>query len=128
MKVILPLTASLLLFASACSDVEKNSVLMTDARRYDPSTLTVRVGDEVTWMNRTSEAHSVTAYQSSLPAGTPYFSSSGASSEKYARAHIGPLMTSEDVFSFRFDQPGTYTYFCIPHEDQGMKGKIVVEG
>ena len=117
----------LFLLLMSCSQATENSVFMTDAHRYDPPTLTVPVGTSVMWVNRSSEAHSVTAYQDSLPSGAEYFSSGGFPSEKVARAHIAPLMTNGDVFSFRFDEPGTYRYFCIPHEDQGMKGRIVVE-
>ena len=122
------LATTTLVCLAACSQPEDGSIAMTDTHRYDPSTLMVRVGEEVRWVNRSSEAHSVTAYQDSLPAGAEYFSSSGASSEKDARAHIDGLMISGDSFSFKFDEPGTYEYFCIPHEDQGMRGKIVVEG
>ena len=30
-------------------------------------------------------------------------------------------------FSFKFDKPGTYSLICIPHETQGMIGKITVQ-
>ena len=30
-------------------------------------------------------------------------------------------------FSFKFDKPGTYPLICIPHETQGMIGKITVQ-
>ncbi|MFL2746247.1 MAG: cupredoxin domain-containing protein [Dehalococcoidia bacterium] len=30
-------------------------------------------------------------------------------------------------FSFKFDKPGTYQLICIPHETQGMIGKITVK-
>ncbi|MBK16213.1 MAG: hypothetical protein CL770_05965 [Chloroflexi bacterium] len=30
-------------------------------------------------------------------------------------------------FSFKFDKPGTYPLICIPHETQGMIGKITVK-
>ena len=33
-----------------------------------------------------------------------------------------------ETFSFTFDEPGTYTYFCGPHEDQGMVGTVTVTG
>lgn len=116
-----------LLALSSCSQATGTSVNLTDDHSYDPTTLTVQVGTSVSWENESSEAHSVTAYQASLPSGAKYFSSGGYPSEKVARAHIAPLMTNGDVFSFTFDEPGTYEYFCIPHEDQGMKGRIVVE-
>ncbi|MQG18608.1 MAG: hypothetical protein FI687_02375 [SAR202 cluster bacterium] len=30
-------------------------------------------------------------------------------------------------FSFKFDKPGTFELICIPHETQGMIGKITVQ-
>lgn len=32
-----------------------------------------------------------------------------------------------ESFSKTFDVPGTYRYFCIPHEMQGMLGTAIVE-
>ena len=30
--------------------------------------------------------------------------------------------------SYTFEEPGTYSYFCGPHEDQGMVGTVTVTG
>ncbi|MGH2699836.1 MAG: plastocyanin/azurin family copper-binding protein [Actinomycetota bacterium] len=30
-------------------------------------------------------------------------------------------------FEVTFDQPGTYGYFCIPHEGSNMTGSVWVE-
>ena len=100
---------------------------MTDTRLYDPATLTVAVGETVTWRNDSGEAHSVTARESNLPEGADYFSSGGYTSEEKARDHLENLMTAGETYSVKFDVAGTYEYFCIPHEDQGMKGRIIVE-
>jgi hypothetical protein len=35
---------------------------------------------------------------------------------------------SGGTFSFTFEEPGTYDYFCIPHEDLGMVGSVTVTG
>jgi len=117
----------LLLVFAGCAGSDTNTVAMTDARLYDPATITIGVGDTVTWMNESDEAHSVTAYESKLPGGAEFFSSSGQGSEAKARDHIEALMTAGEDYSVRFDVPGTYEYFCLPHEAQGMRGKIVVE-
>jgi len=100
---------------------------MTDTRRYEPATLTVAVGETVTWRNESREAHSVTAVEASLPDGADYFSSGGYGSEDAARDHLENLMTADETYSVEFARAGTYEYFCIPHEDQGMKGRIIVE-
>jgi hypothetical protein len=33
---------------------------------------------------------------------------------------------TDGTFSFTFEEPGTYDYFCIPHEDLGMVGTVTV--
>jgi hypothetical protein len=35
---------------------------------------------------------------------------------------------SRGTFSFTFEEPGTYDYFCIPHESLGMIGSVTVTG
>ncbi|MGH6984292.1 MAG: cupredoxin domain-containing protein [Stellaceae bacterium] len=73
---------------------------------FGPTTLTVKRGTTVTWINKDGDAHTVTAV------GTkPLFGSN-------------PFDTG-DRFSFTFSQPGTYAYFCKIHPT--MKGVIVVE-
>lgn len=101
---------------------------MTEGRRFEPQRLTVTVGEEVTWTNESAESHTVTAYEDELPSGADYFASGGASSEVQARDELGQGLLGEgETFEITFDRPGTYSYFCIPHEDVGMLGTIVVE-
>jgi plastocyanin len=118
----------LLVFLVACVGDSGTLIRLTNERQYDPLVVTIPAGKTVTWSNESSEAHSVTAYESSLRNGMDYFSSGGHESEEDARADVGSLMTTGETFSVRFDRPGTYRYFCIPHEDQGMRGTVVVEG
>jgi hypothetical protein len=35
---------------------------------------------------------------------------------------------TDGTFSFTFEEPGTYDYFCIPHESMGMIGSVTVTG
>ncbi|MFB6168007.1 MAG: plastocyanin/azurin family copper-binding protein [Haloferacaceae archaeon] len=99
---------------------------------FDPSAVTVSVGDEVVWRNTSTRAHSVTAYEDSIPERADYFASGGFESEAAARdAWANGLqgnVTSGNEFAHRFEVPGTYEYFCIPHERSGMVGRVVVEG
>lgn len=98
---------------------------MTDERMFEPATLTVSVGDTVTWTNETDESHAVT----SMSYGPNSFGSGGFDSESQARGSLTQALIAPGAdYSFTFTAAGTYEYTCIPHEDQGMKGKIVVEG
>lgn len=99
------------------------------ANRYRPEELTVSTGETVTWGNTSSRGHSVTAYGASLPGNADYWASGGFDSEEAARdgyPREGNVQ-SGGTWSRQFDVPGTYEYFCIPHERAGMVGSIVVE-
>ena len=101
---------------------------MVAGQKFDPPTVRVSVGDTVTWTNESPETHTVTAYQEDLPEGATYFSSGGFDSEEDARSNLSDgLIDPDETFEVTFDEPGTYDYFCIPHEGSGMKGTIIVE-
>ena len=106
----LPLVLSLAILVSLASDVRAADSQVTivqpsDAMslKYDPSSLTVTTGTTVTWVNNGSMSITVTS-----PDG---------------------LFDSETIaaggsFSYTFDTPGTYRYFCVPYPH--MKGVITV--
>jgi len=73
---------------------------------FGPATLTVKRGTTVTWINKDGDAHTVTAV-----GAKPLFGSN-------------PLDTG-DSFSFTFNEPGTYAYFCKIHPT--MKAAVVVQ-
>ena len=70
---------------------------------FHPASLTVSVGDRVTFQNDDDEAHTVTATDKS-------FDSAG--------------LDNGQTWAHTFDKPGTYTYLCALHPY--MKGKIIV--
>jgi plastocyanin len=123
------MVAALILLA-ACSQGEppKGTVELIPGRRFNPKEVTITVGETITWIGKSEDLHTVTAYDDSIPTGADYFASGGASSEQGARENISDgLIGDGDTFKVTFTTPGTYEYFCIPHESDGMKGTIVVE-
>jgi plastocyanin len=120
-----------LLVAVACSGAESREgggVEMTSAQAFSPETITVGVGDTVTWDNGSTEQHTVTAEQGSLPEDAAYFASGRAASEKAANDDLSDgFVGPGDSYSHTFETPGTYRYYCIPHRDAGMTGTVVVE-
>ena len=72
---------------------------------YSPATLTVRVGDTVTWTNHDQAAHDVVT--TSAPA-----------------AFQSPLLSTGQSWSQTFTVPGTYAYYCSVHPD--MRAQVVV--
>lgn len=114
---------------SACAGSGEAAVEMTDDQRFDPAEITVAPGQTISFENISSEAHTVTAYGDEIPQQADYFSSGGLPSEEAARAELAAALVAADgTYEVTLQEPGTYRYFCIPHEEAGMKGTIVVEG
>ncbi len=83
---------------------ESENVVQMNNYVFFPDTITVKVGDSVTWRNMDNTSHSATADDKLFDTGV--FDQGG----------------SETV---AFDEPGTYTYHCSLHPS--MKGTIIVE-
>ena len=97
---------------------------------FEPSSVTVTVGEEVVWYNNSARAHSITAYEDGIPADAAYFATGGYDSEDAAREAwdgMNGAITNGQQYAHTFEVPGTYNYFCIPHERGGMVGTVVVE-
>ena len=77
--------------------------------QFMPTELTVKAGTKVTWTNQDQILHTATA------GATP-----GTADGKFD----GSMNGVGQSFSFTFDQPGTYPYFCARHNS--MTGTIVV--
>ncbi|MEA2434968.1 MAG: hypothetical protein QOG54_2425 [Actinomycetota bacterium] len=112
---------------AACASDRGVAIEMQSGQRFAPAQLHIQAGQTVTWSNESSESHTVTAFEDSIPEGAEYFASGGASSESAARDDVADgLLKPGDTFQMTFDVPGTYRFFCIPHESSGMKGTVVV--
>ena len=72
---------------------------------FQPAVLTVKAGTKVIWTNRDSTPHTVTS-------ADKRFASSGG-------------LDTDDQYSFKFDKPGSYEYFCSLHPM--MVGKVIVQ-
>lgn len=102
------------------------------ASAFTPADYEVRAGDTVTWQNTNSRAHTVTAYETKIPAAAEYFASGGFETERAAREafwdNFGGAIPGNAgaTYEHTFETPGTYEYFCVPHERGGMIGTVHV--
>jgi len=80
----------------------KNEISI-EGNSFKPDSLTIKVGDTVTWINKDSYNHTVKAKNGEFDSGN---------------------MANGAKFSFTFDKEGTYDYICSIHTF--MTGKIVV--
>ena len=71
---------------------------------FDPETVTVTVGDTITWLNEDAAQHDVIADNGEFKSD---------------------LFGKGETFSFTFSQAGTYPYHCSVHA--GMAGTVVVQ-
>ncbi|MFP4189239.1 MAG: plastocyanin/azurin family copper-binding protein [Halobacteriales archaeon] len=98
---------------------------------FVPETFEVTVGDTVGWRNTSGADHTVTAYEGGIPDEAEFFASGDFSSEQEARDawydDRGGRIGVRDTYEHTFEVPGTYSYFCIPHERGGMVGQVVVK-
>lgn len=89
--------------SSGQSTAGKNAVSIQNFA-YSPSTITVKVGDKVTWTNKDSIGHSATADNGSFDTGVLQQGQSG---------------------SITFHKAGTFTYHCSVHPT--MKATVIVQ-
>ncbi len=104
----LSLVAALVFAPAALGQGQTVTVSMED-NFFAPANVTVEPGTTVTWVQNGENPHTTTSYDGLwdsglLPGG------------------------SGQTFSFTFNEPGVYEYFCIPHEDLGMVGSVTVTG
>ncbi|MEU5263918.1 cupredoxin family copper-binding protein [Amycolatopsis sp. NPDC021455] len=101
--------AGLLLFLNlplvpAPAAAATQQVMMQDYA-FSPASLTVRVGDTVTWMQHDQAPHDVVT--TSAPV-----------------AFRSPQLSAGQSWSYTFQQPGTYSYYCSVHPD--MRASVTV--
>jgi len=87
---------------------------------YTPAKVTVKVGVPVEWINTGTTVHSVTLVPDD--AQNP----KDATEPKGAKTFDSGFMPPGGTFSYTFTVPGTYHYFCVPHEKAGMVGVVTV--
>ncbi|HZR97217.1 MAG TPA: plastocyanin/azurin family copper-binding protein [Chloroflexota bacterium] len=81
--------------------------MLEGPNRFEPAAITVPVGTTVSWAD-VSGTHTTTSYDGLW--------------DSERRLQVG------ETFSYTFDQPGVYRYYCRPHENSGMIGTVVVTG
>jgi len=89
---------------TCCPIVQTHHVSMTGSK-FVPDTLTIEVGDTVTWTNKDAKEHTVTADSWNLPSG----------------AEPSQTLVKDGSFSFKFDAAGTYVYYSNDAADQSAR-------
>ena len=109
---------------------DADHVVAMQAVAFEPAELTIAAGKTVAWEHAAGEPHTVTADEADLPDGASYWASGGFESQEAAEAGWEEgegAVQSGQSYVHTFETPGTYRYFCVPHEAAGMVGTVVVE-
>ena len=83
---------------------------------FEPSQFTVKAGDTITFKNNAGFPHNVVFDEDEVPSGVD---ASKISQEEYLNA-------PGETYSVTLTVPGTYGFYCEPHQGAGMVGKITV--
>lgn len=105
MKRLILVVGMLFLLAPARAEAATQHVAMENYA-YSPSSLTIQVGDTVTWTNHDQAPHNVVT-------------TSGPASLQ------SPMLAQGESWSFTFTVPGTYSYYCTVHPD--MRAQVIVQ-
>jgi len=123
MSVLVLLTAGLIACSdstdSGYNDVNGNDTngepasdeVWMEGMTFNPGNRTIDAGTTITWINNSNEVHTVT---------------SGENGQHDGEFDSGNISPGEE-FTHTFEEPGEYSYFCVPHVNQGMIGTITVE-
>lgn len=90
--------------STTSEETANNNTVEIKGFAFSPNTITIKVGESVTFTNKDGVGHTATADDGSFDTG---------------------MIEQNESKSITFDKAGTYTYFCTPHPN--MKGTIVVE-
>jgi amicyanin len=87
------------------SNANDKAQIKIDNFSFGPAALTVPAGTTVTWTNQDDVPHTVVSVE--------------------GKGMKSPVLDTDQMFSYTFAKPGTYTYFCSVHPK--MTGKVVVQ-
>jgi len=82
------------------------NVAALSSLRFSPPSVTIKVGDSVTWTGLGSGFHNV---------------------QTDADPFCGPPALALSTCTITFNQPGTNSYYCAPHRGFGMVGTVIVQ-
>ncbi len=107
-KIAVYIAISALAICAAVSLTAANSgslgQITIDSFQFAPQNLTVKAGATVTWTNKDDVPHTVVSTTKKFRSG---------------------VLNTDGKFSFTFNNPGTYEYFCSVHPQ--MTGKVIVQ-
>lgn len=99
-----------------------------DAMQYFPAAVNIQQGDSVKWTSTIETPHTVTFPPP--PAGDPFAGQPDVFPNGYnggpASSGVIGVGFAGTTYQMKFNQAGTYNYFCLLHYQEGMQAQVVV--
>lgn len=99
--------------------------VVTLSLKFMPKDITVTAGTTVTWRNGETIGHTITSGAWGDVNESTGLRGSQTADGLFDHA-LAPMGQEGDTFSYTFDEPGEYLYFCMPHLT--MNARVIVEG
>jgi len=109
--------SSLALALSAHADATVKLGADSGALVFEPSTVTIKAGEAVSWVNNAGYPHNIVFDEDAIPSGE----------NADALSHDDYLNAPGETVTTKFATPGEYSYYCEPHQGAGMQGKVIVQ-
>jgi plastocyanin len=104
--------------------------LVNGKYQFSPSSLTIKAGDVVRFINVNGGPHNVMFFKDSMPASAVSIIDAAMKNQMapgtMAANYLTDSLATYDV-SFANAPVGTYKFTCQPHQPMGMHGEIKVE-
>lgn len=85
---------------------------------FEPKEFTVKAGETITFKNNAGFPHNVVFDEDEVP--------SGVDAAKISMNEEDLLNAPGETYSVTLTAPGTYSFYCSPHQGAGMVGKVTV--
>jgi plastocyanin len=104
----------------------------TKGFRFEPSTITIKAGDGIKFLNMGGGPHNVSFDPATVPADVKAQLNANFGADHDPQSDLASKLTSVTAgdaitISFANIKPGTYDIFCLPHKMMGMTGKVIVQ-
>jgi len=109
--------ASVALAFSAHADATVKLGSDTGALAFEPSTVTIKSGETVTFVNNAGYPHNIVFDEDAVPGGV--------NADAISRNDL--LNAPGEKYAVKLTTAGAYGYYCEPHQGAGMVGKIIVQ-
>jgi len=115
----LGMMAGLASFTLSMADANAATIKMGDdsgGLAFVPAVTNAKAGEDISFVNNKAFPHNVVFDGDNVPGGV----------DADAISHEALFNGPGETYTLKLSKPGTYEFYCAPHQGAGMQGKIVI--